>query len=103
MKCLLTISLLLGLLVAKPALASKHGISEVHTTKSGLIVDPIVPGIKTAKLHDTNWLSRLAFKQIGKTLREAASTGMEAPATGTDPIAPYILGGAFGEGENGKY
>lgn len=82
---------------------NKHGISEVHTTKSGLIVDPIVPGIKTAKLHDTNWLSRLAFKQIGKTLREAASTGMESPATSTDPIAPYILGGAFGEGANGKY
>lgn len=82
---------------------NKHGISEVHTTRSGLIVDPIVPGIKTVKLHDTNWLSRLAFKQIGKTLREAASTGMEAPATSTDPIAPYILGGAFGEGSNGRY
>lgn len=82
---------------------NKHGISEVHTTNSGLIVDPIVPGIKTVKLNDQNWLSRLAFKQIGKTLREAAATGMESQATSTDPIAPYILGGAFGEGENGKY
>lgn len=82
---------------------NKHGVTDVHTTRSGLTVDPIVPGIKTAKLNDSNWLSRLAFKQIGKTLQEAAATSMEAPATGTDPIAPYILGGAFGEGENGRY
>lgn len=82
---------------------NKHGISEVHTTNSGLIVEPIVPGIKTAKLNDQNWISRLAFKQIGKTLREAAATGMESAATSTDPIAPYILGGAFGEGDHGKY
>lgn len=82
---------------------NKHGVSEVHTTNSGLVVDPLVPGIKTVKLNDTNWLSRLAFKQIGKTLREAAATGMESEATSTDPITPYILGGAFGEGENGKY
>lgn len=82
---------------------NKHGINEVHTTNSGLIVDPIVPGIKTAKLNDNNWISRLAFKQIGKTLREAAATGMESAATSTDPITPYILGGAFGEGDHGKY
>lgn len=82
---------------------NKHGINEVHTTNSGLIVDPIVPGIKTAKLNDSNWISRLAFKRIGQTLREAAATGMESAATSTDPIAPYILGGAFGEGDNGKY
>lgn len=82
---------------------NKHGINEVHTTNSGLIVDPIVPGIKTAKLNDSNWISRLAFKRIGQTLREAAATGMESAATSTDPIAPYILGGAFGEGDHGKY
>lgn len=82
---------------------NKHGISEVHTSNSGLIVEPFVPGIKTAKLNDSNWISRLAFKRIGQTLREAAATGMESSATSTDPIAPYILGGAFGEGDNGKY
>jgi RNA polymerase Rpb1, domain 5. len=82
---------------------NKHGISEVHTSNSGLIVDPIVPGIKTVKLNDQNWISRLAFKRIGQTLREAAATGMESAATSTDPITPYILGGAFGEGQNGKY
>lgn len=82
---------------------NKHGITDVHTSRSGLVVDPLVPGIKTVKLNDTNWISRLAFKQIGKTLSEAAATGMESAATSTDPIAPYILGGAFGEGNNGKY
>jgi len=82
---------------------NKHGVTDVHTSRSGLVVDPLVPGIKTVKLNDTNWISRLAFKQIGKTLSEAAATGMESAATSTDPIAPYILGGAFGEGSNGRY
>lgn len=82
---------------------NKHGISEVHTSNSGLIVDPIVPGIKTVKLNDQNWISRLAFKRIGQTLREAAATGMESAATSTDPITPYILGGDFGNGKDGKY
>lgn len=82
---------------------NKHGVSEVHTSNSGLIVDPIVPGIKTVKLNDQNWISRLAFKRIGQTLREAAATGMESAATSTDPITPYILGTGFGEGDNGKY
>lgn len=82
---------------------SKNGVNEVHTTNSGLLVEPLVPGIKTVKLHDSNWISRLAFKQIGKSLREAAAFGLESPATSTDPITPYILGGAFGEGDHGKY
>lgn len=82
---------------------NKHGVSEVHTSNSGLIVDPIVPGIKTVKLNDQNWISRLAFKRIGQTLREAAATGMESAATSTDPITPYILGTGFGEGHDGKY
>lgn len=85
------------------AYLSKHGIDEVHTSRSGLEVEAMVPGIKTAKLKDTNWLSRLAFKQIGKTLTEAAAEGMESPSSSTDPIAPYILGGAFGEGPGGRY
>lgn len=82
---------------------NKHGINEVHTTNSGLLVDPIVPGISTVKLNDQNWISRLAFKRIGQTLREAAATGMESPAESTDPITPYILGSDFGNGQNGKY
>ena len=82
---------------------NKHGISEVHTTNSGLVVDPQVPGIKTAKLKDSNWISRLAFKRIGDTLRTAAATGMESPLSSTDPITPYIIGGGFGEGQNGRY
>lgn len=82
---------------------NKHGISEVHTSNSGLMVEPIVPGIKTVKLHDQNWISRLAFKRIGQTLRDAAATGLESPVESTDPITPYILGGDFGNGRNGRY
>lgn len=82
---------------------NKHGISEVHTSNSGLVVDPIVPGIKTVKLNDQNWISRLAFKRIGQTLREAAATGAGSPVESTDPITPYILGGDFGNGRNGRY
>lgn len=80
-----------------------HGVKNVVVSKSGLSITPLVPGIKTAKLYDDNWVSRLAFKQLGKSLREAMVMGHKAETSGTDPITPYMIGGAFGEGKDGKY
>lgn len=79
------------------------GIDEVRVSKSGLTFEPIVPGLKTAKLNDDNWISRLAFRQIGQTLKEAAAFGLKSPVSDTDPITPYIIGEGFGKGQNGQY
>lgn len=90
----------------------KSGVKTVEVSKSGLNVEPIVPGLLKAKLHDTNWISRLAFKELKSTLREAAANGYISPVSSTDPVAPYIIGGqdegmvghtGFGDGQNGRY
>ena len=89
-----------------------NGVKTVDVSKSGLTVKPIVPGLQKAKLNDTNWISRLAFKELKDTLTTAMANGYVSPISSTDPITPYIIGGeddafidhkGFGEGENGKY
>jgi len=82
---------------------SSHGVKTVFTTKTGLIVDPLVKGIKTSKLHDENWISRLALNNLKQSMTEAVSLGQRAKIHGTDPITSYTLGHEFGEGVNGRY
>lgn len=79
------------------------GIDKVHVSSSGLRVAPIVPGLQTAKMLDPNWISRLSFSRLKDTLKESAALGSEADVHSTDPIAPYILGSEFGEGDHGRY
>lgn len=90
----------------------KNGVKTVDVSKSGLSVVPIVPGLQKAKLKDTNWVSKLAFKELKNTLKDAAAQGLESLVSSTDPITPYIIGGrdddmighpGFGEGKNGRY
>ncbi len=82
---------------------AKAGISSVKVSSSGLKVNPIVPGLKTAKLLDSNWVSKLSFNKLRDTLKDAAATGAESNIHSTDPITSYVIGNEFGEGENGKY
>ena len=82
---------------------SSHGVRTIFTTKTGLQVDPVVKGIKTSKLHDENWVSRLALNNLKQSMTEAVSLGQRAKIHGTDPITSYTLGHEFGEGVNGRY
>lgn len=79
------------------------GVTHVDITNSGLKVRPLVPGLQTGKLLDTNWISKLSFSGLKNTIEQSASLGSESPIHSTDPITPYILGTEFGDGENGKY
>jgi DNA-directed RNA polymerase subunit beta' len=81
----------------------KRGVEKVPVASTGLKVIPIVPGLKTAKLLDDNWVSKLSFSGLKNTLRESAAVGSESPIHSTEPITPYIIGNEFGEGEGGKY
>ena len=80
-----------------------RGVTKVPVAPTGLRVTPIVPGLKTAKLLDENWVSKLSFSGLKNTLRESAAVGAESEMHGTDPITPYIIGNEFGEGEGGQY
>lgn len=79
------------------------GVTKVPVASTGLKVTPIVPGLKTAKLLDNNWVSKLSFSGLKNTLRESAALGSESDVHSTEPITPYILGTEFGEGEGGQY
>jgi DNA-directed RNA polymerase subunit beta' len=79
------------------------GVTKVPVASTCLKVTPIVPGLKTAKLLDNNWVSKLSFSGLKNTLRESAALGSESEVHSTEPITPYILGTEFGEGEGGQY
>lgn len=81
----------------------KDGITKVSYSDSGLIVTPIVPGLQKAKLLSKDWVSKLSFNRIRKTIQEASSMGESSDVHGTDPITPYVIGREFGQGENGEY
>lgn len=80
-----------------------RGIGSVKVSNSGLKVTPIVPGLQSAKLLDPSWLSKLAFNKIRQTIQESAAIGSESEVHSTDPIAPYVLGRDFGQGNPGEY
>ena len=80
-----------------------QGIHSVYLVGNGLKVTPKVPGLQTAKMLDKNWVSKLSFSRLRDTLREGASVGATSAIHSTDPIASYMMGNEFGEGQNGKY
>jgi DNA-directed RNA polymerase subunit beta' len=81
----------------------KSGVSHVNVATSEMKVRPLVPGLQSAKLFDNNWVSNLSFSNLKKTIQEAGATGGMSDIHAPDPIASYIMGTEFGEGEKGKY
>lgn len=80
-----------------------QGATKVHVSTTDLRTKPIVPGLQNLKLLDKNWISKLSFNRLPKTITEAAALGYSSPIHSTEPVASYILGSEFGEGEHGKY
>lgn len=80
-----------------------RGVEHVNTSKSGLHVKHLVPGLKSVKMLDENWVSRLAGKDLGKSLKTGVVMGHTSAIHSTDPIASYIMGSEFGTGKDGKY
>ena len=81
----------------------ENGVSTVHVDTTGVKVKALVPGLQTNKLLDTNWVSRLAFSNLGKSIQMAGAMGQSSPVHSTEPITPYMIGNEFGEGHNGRY
>ena len=80
-----------------------RGIDTVHTSKSNLSVKHLVPGLKSVKMLDENWVSRLAGKDLGKSLKTGVIMGQSSDIHSTDPITAYLMGSEFGTGKDGKY
>jgi len=79
------------------------GAQKVHVTGTGLKVEPLVPGLQTAKMLDKNWVSKLSFSHLRDSLKESTATNAESEIHSTDPITSYMMGSEFGEGGDGKY
>jgi DNA-directed RNA polymerase subunit beta' len=82
---------------------ASHGLTHVNVSDSGLKVAPLVPGLASLKFLDKNWVSKLSFNRLHKTVQEAAALGQSSPVHGTEPITSYVMGTEFGEGEKGRY
>jgi len=82
---------------------ASHGVKDLHVTKSGLLLKPIVPGLQTSKMLDKNWISKLSFNHIRDTMSNAAVLNQKSEIHSTDPIASYMMGTEFGEGTEGQY
>ena len=80
-----------------------HGVEKLMVSKSDLGIVPIVPGLNSVKQLDENWVSKLAARDLGKTLKTGVSQGHSADISSTDPIASYMMGADFGQGRDGKY
>lgn len=100
-----TLDLTPGTLLTKNHLddLEKHGVKTVNISTSNLVTKPIVPGLQNLKLLDRNWISKLSFNRLPKTIAEAAALGQSSPVHSTEPVTSYILGTEFGEGSNGRY
>lgn len=82
---------------------ANHAIDHVDTSKSGIVISPIVPGLQTSKMLDKNWMSKMSFNRLQDVLKESSAQGASAPIHSSDPIASYVMGTEFGLGNNGKY
>jgi DNA-directed RNA polymerase subunit beta' len=80
-----------------------EGVKLVSVSTDNLKVKPIVPGLQTNKLLDKNWVSKLAFNHLSKTIQEAAFFNHKSPIHSTEPITSYVMGNEFGDGTDGKY
>lgn len=60
---------------------------------------PLLKGTQQAALDkNEDWMSRLNFQRLKKTLLEGVSKGWRTDIHGTDPIPAYVYGAEFGEG-----
>lgn len=80
-----------------------QGVEKVMVSSTGLTVNPIVPGLQTAKMLDRDWVSKLSFTRLRDTLKESSALNEESHLHGVDPITSYAFGHEFGEGKDGRY
>ena len=80
------------------------GVDKIKVAKPDSIkVHALVPGLKTVKSLDPNWVSKLSSAKLRSILTEAAALGEESPIHSIDPITSYVMGTEFGEGTHGRY
>jgi DNA-directed RNA polymerase subunit beta' len=80
-----------------------QGVKNLWVSNSTLRTKPLVPGLQSLKGLDKNWVSKLSFNQLTKTITEAGALGQNSKIHSTDPVTGYMMGSEFGEGDGGRY
>jgi hypothetical protein len=81
---------------------ASNGIKTIKVSNSNLKVSPLVPGLQSLKLLDKNWISKLSFNQLHRTIADAGAVGASSRIHSTEPVASYVMGSEFGEGTTGS-
>lgn len=73
-----------------------------------IIHEPVLKGINMlpsamTSAEDSDWMGRLGYRYIKKTLEEGASQGWTSDIHGNHPVPGLMYAKEFGKGEKGKY
>jgi DNA-directed RNA polymerase subunit beta' len=59
--------------------------------------EPVLVGVEQIPAFSQNWLARLNYRDLKRTIQEAASSGHRAEIHGTHPIPGIAMGAEFGK------
>ena len=64
---------------------------------------PEITGIRKIPTISDDWIEKLVFENLKKSLVESAETGAKTDIHGYKPYPAITFGAEFGKGERGKY
>jgi hypothetical protein len=74
-----------------------------NPTKKPVQFKPILKGLKTLPLTGTeDWLARMNFEQIKKTVQSGAMRGWKSDLHGPSPVPGLVFGAEFGKSPSDK-
>lgn len=75
-----------------------NGFKKFDVYKEPLSMEPIAVGINKIPMIKNDWMSRMGFQHIAKTVTEGAATGATSNIHSLNPIPALSYGAEFGQG-----
>lgn len=82
---------------------SKRHLKNVSVEPSPIEVKPALVGIGTLPRVSDDWIERLTFEDLKKSMQESAERGYKSEIHGVKPYPAIAYGAEFGIGKDGKY
>lgn len=76
----------------------KNGFKNFEVYKEPLSMEPVAVGINKIPRIKNDWMSRMGFQHLAKTITEGAAEGAESNIHSLNPIPALSYGAEFGEG-----
>jgi len=81
----------------------EQGLKEVMIAPRAPEMEFVMKPATTAPTLNPDWLSRMSYRGLKNTIRNAAQYGQTSDVHGTSPIPGYVIGTEFGQGKDGRY